>query len=555
MRDLPSRFLSISIAAILATWYLPLQITVGFFVPYLILELLGWFYMRRCDKRIDHRWMAGLLILAWSGASLFSMFMVQIWNVDGVAPKVVAFSGIATALIHCVMVRSTWMLFGLASAIPLIAGLLYAVVREILLTGTVMDALAGGALLTVMVAYLLRSMIDMHQTRVELLQTSERAQAASKAKSRFLAAISHEIRTPLNAIYGMAQALREDPEPERIEERSTLLLKASMSLKAIVDDVLDHAKIEAGRFRLACVPTRVGPEVSEVVEMFHMPAAEKGLALSLRTEGHIPPLVSCDPLRIRQVLSNLISNAVKFSERGRIDVIVRAEPDGEAVVFSIDVADEGPGLTDQDMEQLFRDFARIEREDRPTSAGTGLGLSIARGFARMMGGDITVASQPGQGSIFTFKFRAAIVEPSPLADASGGKSASLVGVRSILLVDDTASNRYVVRALLRQYHVELVEAENGQEALEALRQRDFSLVLLDMHMPVLDGPQTIAEMKQAGGRISQTPVIALTADAAPEDRERYLAHGISGYLAKPIRRADLLAEIARVVPPSSAEAA
>ena len=548
MRDLPSRFGSISIATLIAAFYLPLIPVALYYVVYVLTEVFGCIVMRRLDRRTARLWVGYLLGSATFGSSLFATLMVALWMADGAAPKIIAFSGLATSLVHCVMVRSTWMPFGLVSAVPLVSGFGLASCLHLLRTAGPLDSIAGTVLIVVMMGYILRSMLDMHSTRADLLRASERAHEASRAKSRFLAAMSHEIRTPLNAIYGIAQSLRDDADPAMVEERTALLLKASGSLKSIVDDVLDHAKIEAGRYRLSPAPANVADEVGDVVEMFQRPAAEKGLTISARTVGDVPEHLKIDALRVRQVLSNLVSNAVKFSETGRIEVALRARLVGDRFEVTIDVVDEGPGLSEEETEQLFQDFARIEREDRPVTAGTGLGLSIARGFARMMGGDITVASRPKEGATFSFSFMAAVTEPEKpqVRDVVPAETAdTLSGIESILLVDDTASNRYVVQAMLRRYDLEVVEAENGREALDALAERPFSLVLLDMHMPVLDGLATFAEMKRVGGRIAQTPVIALTADASPEDRGRYLAHGLTGYLAKPMRRGDLIAEIVR----------
>ena len=549
MRDLPSRFVSISMTALLATWFLPGAFTAAFYAVYLVQEFIGVVLVRRLEREVTRGWAVTLLIAATLGASLVAALMASLWWAPGVAPKVASFAGLATALIHCIMVRSTWMPFGIVTAVPLGCGFVFSVIAYLFQTSDRTDALVGTALIAVMLIYLMRGMIGMHATRSELLCASHRAEEGNRAKSRFLAAMSHEIRTPLNAICGMSQLLREDPDPDEIENRAALLLKASNSLRAIVDDVLDHAKVEAGRFELRLAPADIAEEVTSVVEMFRGPAEEKGLTLATSIADGLPRALNCDALRLRQVVSNLVSNAVKFSDRGRIDVRLFAEPAGEFWTVTVAVSDQGPGLSTAETGRLFKDFSRIERDDRPTIAGTGLGLSIARGFARLMGGDITVRSAPGEGATFTFRFLARLAdqpaEPAPIA-ATALVGEALQGIDSILLVDDTASNRYVVRAFLRRYDVEIVEVENGRQALDALAERAFSIILLDMHMPVLDGRATFDEMRRIGGHMAGIPVIALTADAAPEDRDRYLDHGFVGYIAKPVQRADLIAEIARV---------
>ena len=559
MRDLPSRFVSISLTSALATCYLPVSLMLVFFVTYLANEGVGLLAIRRLGRRVDLAGVIGLLAVALVGSGALAALLAYLWGQDGVAPKVVSFAGLSTALLHCTMVRSTWMPFGIATALPLAVGMLTSVLVYLFATATTLDAMTGSALLLVMVGYVTRSMLDMHGTRRELLEASARANDASRAKSRFLAAMSHEIRTPLNAIHGMSQLLRDDFEPALLEERTTLLLKASASLRAIVDDVLDHAKIEAGRFQLRPVPANPAEEIRGAVELFRGSAAAKGLGLGIVLDGPLPERASFDALRVRQVVGNLVSNAVKYSDAGRIEVTLRSEPAGAGWDLAVAVADQGPGLTEAEMGALFQDFARIERDDRPTTAGTGLGLAIARGFAQLMGGDVTVASAPGAGATFTFCFRAEPValrdDALPAPDRGAGAEARLAGAGPILLVDDTASNRYVVRALLRRTGVEIVEATNGVEALHELARRSFALVLLDMHMPVLDGMSTFAEMHKAGGRTATTPVIALTADAAPDDRDRYLERGLAGYVCKPVQRAELVAEIARMLPEPKAAAA
>ncbi len=231
---------------------------------------------------------------------------------------------------------------------------------------------------------------------------------------------------------------------------------------------------------------------------------------------------------------------------------VSVRPGIDAWRGKITVTDTGTGLTEKEIGGLFRDFARIETRERSDAGGTGLGLVISRGFAQLMDGNITVASQPGEGAVFTFDFVMGAIAraesfPAPEAAAAMLPNQGLRGVRSILLVDDNASNRYVVRAFLKRLEVTMVEAENGQVALDRLRERSFDLVLLDMHMPVMDGQTTFRTMRESEGEMARVPVIALTADAADEDRARYLSMGMSGYLPKPIDKPTLLTEIQRVM--------
>jgi signal transduction histidine kinase/ActR/RegA family two-component response regulator len=553
MRDLPSRAVSVLIVTALGAYYLPVTFVVAFFAAYLLVEMLGVALVRRMERRITRRNTIALLALAFLGSAQFVSLPMVLWFADGAAPKVAAFSAIVTSLLHATMVRSLWMTFGLVTAVPLLVGLLVAVTTYLVTEESVLDGAIALTMFAIMAGYIGRSMLDMNRTRGELLDTSERAEEASRAKSRFLASMSHEIRTPLNAIYGMAQLLRDNPDPAETRTRASILMTSTATLKAIVDDVLDHAKIEAGRFDLHPAPASLAEEVRTVCEMFRKAAEEQGLALQLRIGPEVPAVASFDALRVRQVVSNLVSNAVKYTDRGSVTLTVGAELAGDRWRATVHVADTGPGLTAEQQAALFNDFVRFETGERGDKSGTGLGLVISRGFARLMNGDIEVASEAGQGATFTFGF-----EMDWLADTRGSGGAcgkarredpdlSRLGAHSVLLVDDNASNRYVVRAFLKNLGIVPVEARDGREALEKLRQQAFDLVLLDMHMPVMDGRATFRAMREAGGTLARMPVIALTADAADEDRDRYLSMGMTGYLPKPIDRAALFEEIRRVM--------
>ena len=375
-------------------------------------------------------------------------------------------------------------------------------------------------------------------------------EAASRAKSQFLAAMSHEIRTPLNGILGMAQSLISDPEltPSQ-HDKVEILLDSGRTLLSLVDDVLDLSKIEAGKLAIDVVDGDLRHTVKRVIRLFEPKAREKGIDLSVSVDDAAISALQFDPVRVRQCLSNLISNAIKFTDAGQVQVCVATGQEDNHWRVTIQVRDSGIGISDEALSGLFADFSQADSSTTRRFGGTGLGLSITRRLARMMGGDVVAQSEPGKGSMFTLTFMA---EPAALhgrATDSGEApviaAPSLTGLR-ILLADDNRVNREVVKLFLTPYDVQITETENGQQLLDALARGTFDVVLLDVHMPVMDGMEALAILRSTDTPYRDIPVIALTADAMSGDRERFLSKGANGYVTKPIDQGDLINAIARV---------
>ncbi|HJV42310.1 ATP-binding protein [Caulobacter sp.] len=383
----------------------------------------------------------------------------------------------------------------------------------------------------------------------------ERAEAAaldaSEAKSAFLAMMSHELRTPMNGVLGLAHALRGARLDQRQARYLELIEQSGHGLMTILNDILDLSKIEAGKLDLEIAPFDIRDLADQIGLVWSETAREKGLDLTLEVDPATPAWVAGDVARVRQILLNLVSNALKFTDAG--GVTVRVGPDAGGVVLA--VTDTGVGLTDEQRARLFSPFVQGDRSTARRFGGTGLGLAICRQLAELMDGDVTVESALGQGSTFTVRLPLPATE-GPSVEAGREATASepsLAGVR-VLVVDDNAVNQVVARAILEAAGVSVATVDDGGAALASLRAESFDLVLMDVHMPVMDGVEAVRRIRAGeGGRVDM-PVVALTADAMVGDAERLLVQGFDDAHPKPIRPAGLLATVGhwamRPSPPS-----
>lgn len=364
------------------------------------------------------------------------------------------------------------------------------------------------------------------------------AEAASAAKTAFLANMSHEIRTPLNGMLGIAHALRDEDLSPGQRDKVETMVESGRALLQVLNDILDLSRIDAGTVVIEPVAVETHEGLRRIVELFRQKAVEKGLVLNLRIDPDLPTQLRLDPLRVRQCLVNLLSNAVKFTAEGEISLSVSLKRGPAGLLMEMIVADTGIGMREEHTARLFSDFMQADESTTRHYGGTGLGLAISRKLARRMGGDISVESTYGRGS--TFHFTVAVGElqngetaPLPARPLKGTEPREWKG-RRILLTDDNATNRKVVQLFLKPLGVVVVEAESGLQALERLSAEPFDLVLMDIHMPVMNGLEAVSRMRACGAPWSATPVIALTADAMLGDRERLLAAGMDGYVPKPI---------------------
>lgn len=396
-------------------------------------------------------------------------------------------------------------------------------------------------------------------TSTELADTNRRMEEAHRAKEEFLANVSHELRTPLSAIMGMSQLAAEaatEPERRRYLE---MLRVASDELATIIDDILDFSRIEAGRFSLSPAPFLLHEVLNAVVDTVRLPAEAKQLDLRWRVVPAVPDRLVGDAARLRQVLLNLVSNAVKFTERGEVvlDVTV-LERTEDAAVIAFAVKDTGIGIPPEKLQTIFEAFVQADGSTTRRYGGAGLGLSISSQLAELMGGEITVESAVGAGSTFRFTVRLGLAPaaPPPPAHADADAASAPAGAAGrVLVADDNAIQREMVTHLLGQRGHQVTAVAGGAATLAALEQAEFDVVLMDLQMPDMDGFQTAAAIRRreaATGR--RVPIVAITASALTTDRDRCLEVGIDDYVSKPVSKDQLVAMVAGYVQPRAAGA-
>ena len=382
-----------------------------------------------------------------------------------------------------------------------------------------------------------RDVSDRKASAEALIQAKELAEAANRAKSEFLAAMSHEIRTPLNGVLGMAAALETTPLTDLQRRMIGVINESGHTLMALLSDILDLSKIEAGRMEFERTSFDLAAAAQAVGGLFEETVKAKGLKFDLVIGDGARGLFLSDPTRVRQVLQNLVSNATKFTKTGGIQVRVDGAPmdDGRREV-TVEVIDTGVGIAEEARARLFAKFVQADSSTSRQYGGTGLGLAICRELVTAMGGTIGVDSELGQGSRFWFRLPLELAEPDAAAVVEAAPE-SEEGVRPlrILAAEDNPTNQFVLRAILGQKGLEPTFVENGRLALEAVQANDFDLILMDLHMPEMDGLSATQAIRALGGPKSQIPIVAVTAEAMPEQVRKCLAAGMDAHVSKPIR--------------------
>ena len=389
---------------------------------------------------------------------------------------------------------------------------------------------------------------DLKNDARALAEARDVAESANSAKSLFLANMSHEIRTPLNGVIGVAQALARTPLSAQQEEMLELIQSSGHTLQVLLNDILDLARVESGRLELSHEPFHLGRAVREAAQLYQTSAEAKGLQFFVEIAEETDRWIVGDVVRVKQILTNLVSNAVKFTSSGFVSLTAAPGPDrGDRPTLRFSVEDTGIGFNSDTRDRLFSRFEQADGAITRRFGGSGLGLAISRQLAEMMSGYLDCESEPGGGSSFilTIPFQAAEAPAATtLVDiASGDDDQARIRV---LLADDHPVNRKVVEMILAQVNVELTSVENGAEAVQACRDGDFDIILMDMQMPVMDGLTATREIRlnEAALGLARTPVVMLTANALAEHIASAEAAGADRHLAKPFDAAELLQLVA-----------
>ena len=390
----------------------------------------------------------------------------------------------------------------------------------------------------------------IRQRTEDLERAMRSALASSQTKSEFLANMSHELRTPMNGLLGMLDVVLDSRLDAEQKEQLEIAQRSAYSLLALLNDILDLSKIEAGKMMIERIPYNVRVVLEDCVKSFQARASQKGIALHFEVDQQAPSSIMGDPLRVRQIAANLLSNALKFTDRGWVSLRLSAPPAAGSAVMEIEVSDTGPGIAADKLATIFDKFTQADGSITRKYGGTGLGLAIIKRLVELQGGSVSVESKVGKGSSFAVRLPVEAVSESVVVPAETPpamlEDRQPASASRVLLVEDNLVNQKVVHAILRKKGYQLDIATNGREALAKLDScppgQEYGLVLMDVQMPVLDGLETTRVIRH-NSRWDDLPVIAMTAHAMNGDRERCIQAGMDSYISKPVQPAHLIATI------------
>ncbi len=390
-----------------------------------------------------------------------------------------------------------------------------------------------------------RLMIWQQATNVRLRDAAEEAMQATQAKSQFLAQMSHEIRTPINAVLGMNEMILRESEDESIQEYAENIESAGKTLLTLINSILDFSKIEDGKMDIVPVRYETSELIHDLINMISDKAEKKDLLLELQIDEKLPCAMYGDDVRIRQIITNLLTNAVKYTREGKVTLVVQGHevPDSpENILLHVEVVDTGIGIRKEDMGKLFESFQRLDEEKNHNVEGTGLGISIVQCLLKMMGSSLEVESEYGKGSRFYFNLKQTIVDETPIGNnvVQRGKTKKrdnsylYAPEAEILIVDDNAMNLKVATGLLKRSCIKVDTASSGKECIKKTEEKQYDIIFMDHMMPEMDGIETMKTLRERNILPNNTKIIVMTANAIAGVKEQYLAHGFDDYLSKPV---------------------
>ena len=399
------------------------------------------------------------------------------------------------------------------------------------------------------------------EANAKLKESADAAIAADKAKSDFLAQMSHEIRTPINAVLGMNEMIIHESGDENIREYAANIQSSGRTLLSLINSILDFSKIEDGKMEIIPAEYETAAMINDLVTSVAPRVAAKSLEFTVEADEQLPSVLKGDDMRIKQVILNLLTNAVKYTEQGKVKMIIRSENTaGSETELYVEVSDTGIGIREEDISALFESFKRLDEKRNRHIEGTGLGMSIVTRLLEMMGSRLEVSSVYGEGSAFSFRLKQEIIDPQPMGnyeqqlsagDRDGQTGEYLYAPEAdVLVVDDNSMNLKVAQNLLSLYGIKSDTADSGRRALEKIKQRSYDVIFLDHMMPEMDGIEVIREIRSASLVPEQTVIIALTANAIMGAKEMYISEGFNGYLTKPIESRELEKLLRRSLPES-----